>query len=89
MMKEDSIRISLSPGVVISPELHSQFIEHLGSCIYNGIWVGKDSDIPISKVSERCPAGAAKNRTAGRPLAGRLPLPIPTTGRTASEKTVR
>lgn len=46
MMKEDSIRISLSPGVVISPELHSQFIEHLGSCIYDGIWVGKDSDIP-------------------------------------------
>ena len=45
-MKQDSIRISLTPGPVISPELHSQFIEHLGSCIYGGIWVGKDSSIP-------------------------------------------
>lgn len=31
---------------VIRPELHSQFIEVLGACIYDGIWVGEDSDIP-------------------------------------------
>lgn len=31
---------------VVSPELHSHFIEFLGSCIYDGIWVGEDSDIP-------------------------------------------
>lgn len=31
---------------VIPPELHSQFIEFLGTCISEGIWVGKDSDIP-------------------------------------------
>ena len=31
---------------VIAPELHSQFIEFLGSCIYDGIWVGEDSKIP-------------------------------------------
>ena len=30
----------------ISPELHSQFIEFLGACIYDGIWVGEDSEIP-------------------------------------------
>lgn len=30
----------------ISPELHSQFIEFLGECIYDGIWVGEKSDIP-------------------------------------------
>lgn len=30
----------------IQPELHSQFIEFLGTCIYDGIWVGEDSDIP-------------------------------------------
>lgn len=30
----------------IQPELHSQFIEFLGSCIYDGIWVGEDSHIP-------------------------------------------
>lgn len=29
----------------IRPELHGQFVEHLGSCIYGGIWVGKDSPI--------------------------------------------
>lgn len=31
---------------VIAPELHSQFIEFLGSCIYDGIWVGEESEIP-------------------------------------------
>ena len=31
---------------VISPELHSHFVEFLGSCIYDGIWVGEDSEIP-------------------------------------------
>lgn len=30
----------------IGKELHSQFIEFLGSCIYDGIWVGEDSEIP-------------------------------------------
>lgn len=30
----------------IAPELHSQFIEFLGNCISDGIWVGKDSPIP-------------------------------------------
>jgi alpha-N-arabinofuranosidase len=33
-------------GKVIAPELHSQFIEFLGTCISEGIWVGKDSKIP-------------------------------------------
>lgn len=31
---------------VVSPALHGQFAEHLGSCVYGGIWVGKDSPIP-------------------------------------------
>ncbi len=30
----------------ISPEIQGHFSEHLGRCIYNGIFVGKDSDIP-------------------------------------------
>jgi alpha-N-arabinofuranosidase len=33
----------------IRPELHGQFAEHLGSCIYGGIWVGKDS--PIANIN--------------------------------------
>lgn len=30
----------------ISKELHSHFIEFLGGCIYDGLWVGEDSEIP-------------------------------------------
>ena len=30
----------------IRPELHGHFAEHLGSCIYGGLWVGKNSKIP-------------------------------------------
>jgi alpha-L-arabinofuranosidase len=30
----------------ISKHIYGQFSEHLGSCIYGGIWVGKDSKIP-------------------------------------------
>ena len=31
---------------VIPKEIYGQFAEHLGRCIYDGIWVGEDSDIP-------------------------------------------
>ena len=31
---------------VIPREIYGQFSEHLGRCIYEGIWVGPDSDIP-------------------------------------------
>ncbi len=31
---------------VISPNIYGQFIEHLGRCIYDGIWVGTESPIP-------------------------------------------
>ena len=31
---------------VIHKEIYGQFAEHLGRCIYDGIWVGPDSDIP-------------------------------------------
>ena len=31
---------------LIRPELHGQFVEHLGTCIYGGLWVGKNSTIP-------------------------------------------
>ncbi len=34
------------PSGVISRHLYGHFAEHLGRCIYDGIWVGKDSDIP-------------------------------------------
>ena len=31
---------------IIPKEIYGQFAEHLGSCIYGGLWVGEDSDIP-------------------------------------------
>jgi len=31
---------------VVRPEFHGHFAEHLGSCVYGGLWVGKDSPIP-------------------------------------------
>jgi alpha-N-arabinofuranosidase len=37
------------PGPVIHKEIYGQFSEHLGHCIYEGIWVGPDSPIPNTK----------------------------------------
>jgi len=33
----------------IEPNLFGQFAEHLGHCVYGGIWVGKDSEIPNTR----------------------------------------
>ena len=30
----------------INKEIYGNFSEHLGRCVYDGIWVGKDSPIP-------------------------------------------
>ncbi|WP_239618638.1 alpha-N-arabinofuranosidase [Cohnella mopanensis] len=40
-----TINADASKGT-ISRNLYGQFAEHLGRCIYEGIWVGKDSPIP-------------------------------------------
>lgn len=32
--------------LTIAPEIYGHFAEHLGRCIYDGIWVGENSDIP-------------------------------------------
>ncbi len=37
------------PGPVISKHIYGQFSEHLGRCIYEGIWVGPDSAIPNTR----------------------------------------
>jgi alpha-N-arabinofuranosidase len=34
------------PIGTIRPELYGQFAEHLGNCVYGGLWVGPDSKIP-------------------------------------------
>ena len=34
------------PKSIINPNIYGQFAEHLGHCIYEGLWVGEDSPIP-------------------------------------------
>src|SRR5579871_3866157 len=36
-------------GPAINPNLYGQFSEHLGHCIYGGVWVGEDSPIPNTR----------------------------------------
>jgi len=37
------------PGPVVNPNIYGHFSEHLGRCIYEGIWVGEDSPIPNTR----------------------------------------
>lgn len=39
------VRTDAAIGIV-RPEFHGQFAEHLGPCVYRGIWVAKNSPIP-------------------------------------------
>ena len=36
----------LNQKSTIEPEVYGHFSEHLGRCIYEGIFVGENSDIP-------------------------------------------
>lgn len=48
-MTAQDVQITLHPKdakTEIPKEIYGQFSEHLGRCIYGGIWVGKDSEIP-------------------------------------------
>lgn len=42
------LKVDTAPeqSVRIPKEIYGQFSEHLGSCIYGGLWVGPESDIP-------------------------------------------
>lgn len=37
------------PGPVISRHIYGQFVEHLGTGVYDGIWVGPESPIPNTR----------------------------------------
>ena len=37
---------AVNPKVTIPAEIYGQFAEHLGTCIYGGLWVGPESEIP-------------------------------------------
>ena len=38
-----------NPGATINRNIYGHFAEHLGRCIYEGIWVGEDSPIPHTR----------------------------------------
>ena len=83
---DHSVTILLDePIATIRPELYSQFTEHIGGVIYDGIWVGPDFE---GAEYRRDPprsgrAGAPARRPS--PFAGRAAaLPIVTTGAMAS-----
>jgi alpha-N-arabinofuranosidase len=45
--KSASVTVKADEGTQIIPkEIYGQFAEHLGTCIYGGLWVGENSDIP-------------------------------------------
>jgi alpha-N-arabinofuranosidase len=46
-MPESRITVCLDePIAAINPNIYGHFAEHLGACIYGGIWVGEESPIP-------------------------------------------
>ncbi len=74
----------LSP--VINRNIYGQFSEHLGHCIYDGIWVGKESAVPntdgysdaVLAALQDCMSRSCADRAAASPTN--------TTGRTASAR---
>jgi alpha-N-arabinofuranosidase len=47
----------------ISRHIYGHFAEHLGRCIYGGIWVGEESPIPNTRGIRTC---RIRGRLAGR-----------------------
>ena len=63
----------------IEPEIYGHFSEHLGRCIYEGIYVGENSEIPnVNGMRTDCGSvkGTESSGTAlaGRLFCGRIPL---------------
>ena len=48
------------PGAVINKNVYGQFAEHLGTGIYEGMWVGPDSKIPNIRGWRKDVVGALK-----------------------------
>ena len=71
--KDASIRIYPEQGnQQISKHIYGQFAEHLGTCIYGGLWVGPESEIPNTQGYRNDVLNALKELNPQPPLAGRL-----------------
>ena len=51
------IVVTARQGPVINPHLYGHFIEHLGGVIYDGVWVGRQSE---SRERRRAPQGVRR-----------------------------
>jgi len=90
-MNPDRIALTVAadqPGPKISRHIFGQFAEHLGRCVYEGIWVGEDSPIPnvrgirsdvvaalraIKVPNLRWPAAVSPTRITGATASARAP----------------
>lgn len=70
----------------ISRHIYGHFAEHLGRCIYEGIWVGEDSPIPNTKGIRNDVLEALKNIKVPALRWPGAASPTNTTGRTASAR---
>ena len=64
----------IDPIGTINPNIYGHFAEHLGRCIYDGIWVGEDSPIPNTDGFRKdvILGAAPASKPPVHPLAGRL-----------------
>ena len=70
--RKASLAIQLDgSGPTISKHIYGHFAEHLGHCIYGGIWVGPDSPIPNTR-GIRNDIVAALRKTLGCPAVSEL-----------------
>lgn len=72
--KDASIRIYPEQGnQQISKHIYGQFAEHLGTCIYGGLWVGPESEIPNTRGYRNDVLNALKElKIPQPPLAGEV-----------------
>ena len=74
------------PIGTIKPSIYSQFAEHIGGVIYDGIWVGPNRKWPISTASARNSL-TMSNSLGTSSFAGRAAVsPTSITGATASAR---
>lgn len=60
--QDAKVSVSVSQGTQkIHKEIYGQFAEHLGTCIYGGLWVGPESQIPNTQGYRNDVLSALKN----------------------------
>jgi len=60
-LKENTLFVGAPDSTIINKNIYGHFSEHLGSCIYGGIWVGEQSSIPNTRGIRNDVVAALKN----------------------------